>query len=153
MSLPIDTARTSDPDTVPQVAPRSAAAPHDRAGTPADPTEDVADLDRAMREFSEIGGTLVEAYGALAERAERVEGELARTNRALEEKVRELDEVTRHLEAILEAETEAARRYTDRAEQAEKLGHKGLQVQLEDMVRDETEHRDETARILRDWPI
>ncbi len=57
------------------------------------------------------------------------------------------------LEAILEAETEAARRYTDRAEQAEKLGHKGLQVQLEDMVRDETEHRDETARILRDWPI
>ena len=57
------------------------------------------------------------------------------------------------LEAILAAETDAAERYTERAEQAEALGHKGLQVQLEDMVRDETEHRDETERILRDWPI
>jgi len=26
-------------------------------------------------------------------------------------------------------------------------------VQLEDMVRDETGHREETERILRDWPL
>jgi bacterioferritin len=57
------------------------------------------------------------------------------------------------LEAILEAEIEAVKRYTKRAAQAEKLGEKGLQVQLEDMVRVETEHRDETRRILRDWKL
>ena len=57
------------------------------------------------------------------------------------------------LEAILEAESEAVRRYTERAAQAESAGEKGLQVQLEDMVRDETDHRDETQRILRDWKL
>lgn len=29
----------------------------------------------------------------------------------------------------------------------------GLVVQLEDMVRDETTHAEETERILRDWPL
>ena len=57
------------------------------------------------------------------------------------------------LEAILEAETGAAARYTERAQQAEVLGLKGLQVQLEDMVRDETGHREETERILQDWAL
>ncbi|MCC7390016.1 MAG: ferritin-like domain-containing protein [Phycisphaerales bacterium] len=55
------------------------------------------------------------------------------------------------LDAILAAETEAHDRYALRSAQAEKLGMKGLQVQLEDMARDESEHRDETARILRRW--
>lgn len=57
------------------------------------------------------------------------------------------------LEAILRAESDAVRRYTERARQAEGLEEKGLQVQLEDMVRDETHHRDETERILREWPL
>ncbi len=57
------------------------------------------------------------------------------------------------LEAVLEAEEEAVKRYTQRAQQAEELGDKGLQVQLEDMVRDESEHRDEVARILREWRL
>ena len=55
------------------------------------------------------------------------------------------------LEAIYHAESGAHDRYRDRAAQAEALGMKGLQVQLEDMARDESEHRDETARILRRW--
>jgi bacterioferritin len=55
------------------------------------------------------------------------------------------------LEAVLAAETDAHNRYALRAGQAEVLGMKGLQVQLEDMARDESEHRDETARILRRW--
>lgn len=55
------------------------------------------------------------------------------------------------LRAVLRAETEAVQRYTERARQADAAGDKGLQVQLEDMVRDETEHRDEVERILRDW--
>ena len=57
------------------------------------------------------------------------------------------------LEAILAAEQEATANYTSRAEEAEAFGDKGLAVQLEDMVRDETEHAEETARILRNWPL
>ncbi len=31
--------------------------------------------------------------------------------------------------------------------------HKGLAIQLEDMVRDESGHSEETQRILQDWPL
>lgn len=57
------------------------------------------------------------------------------------------------LEAVLEAETGAAQRYSKRAEEADAFGDVGLKVQLEDMVRDESGHRDETARILTDWSL
>jgi len=57
------------------------------------------------------------------------------------------------LEAVLAAERKATQDYTKRAQQADKLGDKGLAVQLEDMVRDESGHAEETERILRDWPI
>lgn len=57
------------------------------------------------------------------------------------------------LEAVLEAETRAIAGYTARANEADELGDIGLKVQLEDMVRDETGHREETDRILRDWPL
>jgi len=57
------------------------------------------------------------------------------------------------LEAILAAEKQAVKDYSQRAEEADALGDKGLVVQLEDMVRDETGHAEETARILKDWPL
>lgn len=57
------------------------------------------------------------------------------------------------LEAIVKAEADAVARYTVRSKQAEEMGEKGLQVELEDMVRDETGHREETERILRDWAL
>ena len=57
------------------------------------------------------------------------------------------------LEEVLKAERGAVKRYTERARQAEELGDKGLTVQLEDMVRDESGHSEETERILRDWPL
>jgi bacterioferritin len=57
------------------------------------------------------------------------------------------------LEQILAAERQATEDYTRRAEQADEFGDKGLVVELEDMIRDETGHSEETARILRDWPI
>jgi bacterioferritin len=57
------------------------------------------------------------------------------------------------LEAVLEAEVQAGQDYTQRAEEAEAYGDKGLVVQLEDMVRDETSHSEETERILRHWPL
>jgi bacterioferritin len=57
------------------------------------------------------------------------------------------------VEAVREAERRAVKDYTARAKEAEALGEKGLAVQLEDMVRDESGHSEETERILRDWPI
>lgn len=57
------------------------------------------------------------------------------------------------VEQVLAAEQQATRDYTERAQQAEELGDKGLVVQLEDMVRDETTHSEETERLLRDWPL
>ena len=57
------------------------------------------------------------------------------------------------LEKILAAENDAVTGYTQRAQEAEACGDKGLAVQLEDMVRDESGHSEETARILKDWPL
>ena len=57
------------------------------------------------------------------------------------------------LQAVMEAETRAIAGYTTRAEEADAFGDVGLKVQLEDMVRDETGHREETERMLRDWPL
>jgi bacterioferritin len=56
------------------------------------------------------------------------------------------------LEAVLEAEQQAVRDYSHRAEAAEEFGDKGLAVELENIVSDETGHAEETERILRDWP-
>ena len=57
------------------------------------------------------------------------------------------------LEAVLAAEQQATKDYAQRAEEADAYGDKGLAVQLEDMVRDESGHAEETERILRDWPL
>jgi bacterioferritin len=57
------------------------------------------------------------------------------------------------LEAVLEAERRATKAYTQRAKDADAFGDKGLAVQLEDMVRDESGHSEETERMLRDWPL
>ena len=55
------------------------------------------------------------------------------------------------LKAILEADSKAGKDYTERAKQADEYGDKGLAVQLEDMVRDETGHAEETAKLLKNW--
>lgn len=57
------------------------------------------------------------------------------------------------LEAVLTAELQASKDYAQRAKEAEAFGDKGLAVQLEDMVRDESGHSEETERMLRDWPL
>ena len=57
------------------------------------------------------------------------------------------------LEAILETENQATTSYTERAKEAEAYGDKGLVVQLEDFIRDESSHVEETQRILKDWPL
>jgi len=57
------------------------------------------------------------------------------------------------VEAVCAAEQRAVRDYTKRAKQAEEFGDKGLVVQLEDIINDETGHLEETERLLRDWPM
>jgi bacterioferritin len=57
------------------------------------------------------------------------------------------------LEAVLAAEKRAIADYTQRAKDAEDFGDKGMVVQLEDIVNDETGHAEETERMLRDWPL
>ncbi len=57
------------------------------------------------------------------------------------------------VEAVMAAEKKAIAGYTQRAKEAEEYGDKGLAVQLEDMVRDESNHFEESERILRDWPL
>jgi bacterioferritin len=57
------------------------------------------------------------------------------------------------VEAVLEAEKRAVADYTKRVKQAEEFGDKGMVVALEDIVNDETGHKEETERLLRDWPL
>jgi bacterioferritin len=57
------------------------------------------------------------------------------------------------LEAVLVAEKQATKDYARRAEEAAEFKDKGLQVQLENMVLDESGHAEETERILREWPL
>lgn len=53
------------------------------------------------------------------------------------------------LEEVLAAETRAIEGYVARIDQADAVGDVGLKVQLEDIVRDETSHREETLKLLR----
>ncbi len=57
------------------------------------------------------------------------------------------------VQKVLEAEQQAIQDYAERAEQAEAVGDKGLQVRLEDIVADETDHYEESMRILKEWPL
>lgn len=57
------------------------------------------------------------------------------------------------LAAVLDAEQRAVRDYTQRALDADEFGDKGLVVELENIISDETTHAEETERILRDWPL
>ena len=55
------------------------------------------------------------------------------------------------LRNALEDEIETIGRYVQRRKQAEALGHYGLAVEFDDLIRDESTHRDEIQMILRRW--
>jgi bacterioferritin len=55
------------------------------------------------------------------------------------------------LRAVCAAESEAIRRYTERAEQADELGEIGLKVELENFIADEQKHFQEVQQILAGW--
>src|SRR5699024_2481158 len=54
------------------------------------------------------------------------------------------------LEAVRQAEADTVKRYEERMKQAEELGLTELVVQLEDMIADETRHKEEVERLLMD---
>jgi bacterioferritin len=56
------------------------------------------------------------------------------------------------LQTALQAEEETIGRYLQRRKQAEEAGEFGLAVQFDDIIADETNHRDELRQILARWP-
>ncbi|GAB4074699.1 ferritin-like domain-containing protein [Barrientosiimonas marina] len=57
-------------------------------------------------------------------------------------------ETTELLKAIRKAEEDTIERYETRRKQAEDLGYTDLVVKLEDMIADETKHKEEVAKLL-----
>jgi bacterioferritin len=55
------------------------------------------------------------------------------------------------LRNALEDEIETIGRYVLRRKQAEALGHYGLAVEFDDLIRDESTHRDEIQMVLKRW--
>lgn len=55
------------------------------------------------------------------------------------------------LELSLKAEEETIERYTTRIDQAEKAGEIALKVELEDLVAEETRHKEDLERVLVGW--
>lgn len=56
------------------------------------------------------------------------------------------------LEAALQAEIETLARYVKRRKQAEKAGEDGLASEFDNIIADETNHRDELKQMLARWP-
>jgi bacterioferritin len=55
------------------------------------------------------------------------------------------------LEIALQAEVDTIERYTRRLSLAEELGEISVKVQLENLIVDESQHRDDIRRMLMDW--
>lgn len=55
------------------------------------------------------------------------------------------------LQLALQAETETIERYTRRITQAESVGELALKVELENLVAEETRHKEDIERILMGW--
>ena len=56
------------------------------------------------------------------------------------------------LQEALKAEVETIARYLERRNQAEAAGEHGLATHLDDIIMDETHHRDELKQMLARWP-
>ena len=56
------------------------------------------------------------------------------------------------LQTALQAEIETLERYVQRRSQAEAAGEHGLAARFDDIISDETNHRDELQQMLARWP-
>jgi bacterioferritin len=63
-----------------------------------------------------------------------------------------VSEPKRMLEMALQAEEQTLERYVERRRQAEEVGEYGLATQIDDIIADETNHRDELRQMLARWP-
>ncbi len=66
--------------------------------------------------------------------------------------VRVVQDAKQMLQVALEAEVETIDRYVQRRKQAEDAGEYGLAAQFDDIIADETHHRDELRQMLARWP-
>jgi bacterioferritin len=66
-------------------------------------------------------------------------------------KVKSAKDAKEMLRNALEDEIETIQRYVLRRKQAEALGHYGLAVEFDDLIRDESTHRDEIQMVLKRW--
>ena len=55
------------------------------------------------------------------------------------------------LENALQGEVDTIERYMRRVEQAERAGEVAIRLQLENLIVDESNHRDDIRRMLTDW--
>ncbi len=60
------------------------------------------------------------------------------------------DEPQTMLENVLKAESDTIKRYVERRKEAEQYGDYGLVNDIEDIISDETNHKEETEKLLRD---
>jgi bacterioferritin len=65
--------------------------------------------------------------------------------------VKNADNPRKMLENALADEADTITRYVKRRKQAEEVGEYGLAVDLDDLIRDESNHRDEIRMILQRW--
>src|SRR5262245_13621600 len=65
--------------------------------------------------------------------------------------VKAADGAKEMLSNALEDGIETTARYIERRRPAEELGHAGLAIDLDDLIQDETKHRDELRMVLRRW--
>jgi bacterioferritin len=67
-------------------------------------------------------------------------------------KVEVVHEAKEMIEVALQAEIGTIARYVTRRKQAEDAGEHGLAAQFDDIIMDETHHRDELQQMLARWP-
>jgi bacterioferritin len=63
-----------------------------------------------------------------------------------------VSDAKRMLEVALKAELETIERYVTRRKQAEQAGEHGLVTEIDTLIADETNHRDELRQMLARWP-
>jgi bacterioferritin len=68
-------------------------------------------------------------------------------------KVKVVHEAKEMIQVALDAEIETIARYVKRRKQAEDAGEHGLAAQFDDLIMDETHHRDELQQMLARWPF
>ena len=67
-------------------------------------------------------------------------------------KVTVVGDAKQMLQVALEAEIETLGRYIIRRKQAEECGEHGLAIAFDDLIADESHHRDELQQMLARWP-